>query len=132
MPPQLLLLYFSLLQCLPHTASAVSTSSAVKAPVSVTVSAVATNVGAATALASVTVSFVVANQKSSCYLCSCNSSSLRSIADLTAPTAPAFVAMQFDLSQAPRAIHTQSCCSACYRYQCSTPLFLLQVVDWIG
>ena len=101
-------------------------------PTSVTVSAVVTNVGAATALASVTVSFIVAHQKSSCYLCSCNSSSLRSIADLTASTAPAFVAMQFDLSQAPRAIHTQSCCSACYRYQCSTPLLLLQVVDWLG
>jgi len=29
-------------------------------------------------------------------------------------------------------MHTQSYCSACYRYQCSTPLLLLQVVDWLG
>jgi len=62
-------------------------SSAVKAPVSVTVSAVATNVGAATALASVTMSFVIVNQKSSCYLCSCNSSSLRSIDNAARSTA---------------------------------------------
>jgi len=26
-------------------------------------------------------------------------------------------------------MHTQFCCSACYRYQCSTPLLLLQVID---
>ena len=87
MPPQLLLLYFSLLQCLPHTVSAVSTSSAVKAPVSVTVSAVATNVGAATVLASVTVSFVVANQQSFCYLCSSDSASFRSIDNAARSTA---------------------------------------------
>ena len=118
MPPQLLLLYISLLQCLPHTVSAVATSSAIKAPVSVTVSAVATNVGAATALASVRMTFVFVNQKSSCYL--------------TAPTAPAFVTMQLDLSRAPRVVHIQACCCACYPYQCSTPFLLLQVVDWLG
>jgi hypothetical protein len=50
--------------------------SVVIAQASVTVSAVATNVGTATALASVTVPVIVANKKSSCYLCSCNSTSL--------------------------------------------------------
>ena len=118
MPPQLLLLFFSLLQCLPHTDSAVSVSSAVKATASVTVSAVATNVGAATALASVTVSFIVANKQSSCYL--------------TAPTVPAFVTMQLDLSRAPRAVHIQAYCCSCYIYHSSTPLLLLHVVDWLG
>ena len=47
-------------------------SSAVQAPASITVSAVVTDVGTATALASVTVPVIVANKKSSCYLCSCN------------------------------------------------------------
>ena len=37
---------------------------------------------------------------------------------------------QILLPQAPRAVHAQACCSACYRYQCSTPFLLLQVVDW--
>jgi len=46
--------------------------SAVQAPASITVSAFATNFGTATALASVTVPVIVANKKSSCYLCSCN------------------------------------------------------------
>ena len=41
-----------------------------------------------------------------------NKTSLRSIADLTAPTAPAFATMQLDLSQALKAVHTQACCSA--------------------
>ena len=45
---------------------------AVIAQAPVTVSAVATNVGTAAALASVTVPVIVANKKSSCYLCSCN------------------------------------------------------------
>ena len=47
MPSELLLLYFGLLQCLPHTVSVVPTSIVVESPASVTVSAVATTVGAA-------------------------------------------------------------------------------------
>ena len=94
--------------------------SAVIAQAPATVSAVATNVGTATALASVTVPVFVANKKSSCSLCSCNSTSLSLLP----------LPLLLDLSQAPQAVHAQACCSACYRYDCSTPFLLLQVVDW--
>ena len=46
MHPELLLLYFRLLQCLTHMVSVVPTSIAVEGPASYTVSTVITNVGA--------------------------------------------------------------------------------------
>ncbi len=56
----------------------------------------------------------------------CYRSSIRSMYLLIQVLHPS----QFLLTQAPRAVHAQACCSACYRYQCSTPFLLLRVVDW--
>ena len=86
---------------------------AVIAQAPVTVSAVATNVGTAAALASVTVPVIVANKKSSCYLCSCSSTSLGLLPKPLQHLLQCCSIYRKHLEL----VHAQACCSACYRYQ---------------
>ena len=65
MPSELLLLYFGLLQCLPHTVSVVPTSIVVEGPGSVTVSEVATTVGALAASIRASITSIQLSQASS-------------------------------------------------------------------